>query len=224
MSDAVSSRHELKMVANGVPVFRARTWINSHGAAFSAAYPPRFVNNIYFDTASLDCLHDHLAGLSQRRKLRCRWYGEAVVTKGYSVEIKQKSGRLGWKEIQRIDRPLDLRTRDWSETMHFLRRQANGTFRALLSMSMPSLINCYRREYYVSADGETRLTLDSDLKAYNQLFCQYPNFHSQIMPHLDAVVFEVKARGDNPDLSGIMAGFPLRAERYSKYVHAMGMV
>lgn len=224
MRDPVSSRCELKMLGKGVPVYRARTWIDTHSAAFSMAYPPRLVNNIYFDTVSLECLRDHLDGLSHRRKLRCRWYGKDLVAQGCSVEIKQKSGRLSWKDIQRINLPIDLRMKDWSKTMRFLRQQVNGAFRAMLSVSIPSLINCYWREYYVSADGETRLTLDSDLKSYNQLFYRCPNLHYQIMPRLDTVIIEVKARINNPRLSEIMAGFPLRVDAYSKYVHAMGMV
>ena len=104
------------------------------------------------------------------------------------------------------------------------KQREEGDFRAMLSMSIPSLINCYWREYYVSADGETRLTLDSELKAYNQLFYRCPNLHYQIMPQLDAVIIEVKARSNNARLSEILAGFPLRVDTYSKYVHAMGMV
>jgi len=102
--------------------------------------------------------------------------------------------------------------KNWSETTHFLRQQTNGTFQAMLSMSRPSLINCYWREYYVSADDETRLTLDYELKAYNQLLYQYPNLHYQNIPQLDAVVIEVKTRSNDPDLPGIMAGFPLRVQ------------
>ncbi len=202
-------------------MFQVRTWIRTHSEAFAKAYPPRQVNNIYFDTLNLDSLNDHLNGLNNRHKLRCRWYGELTSPNNFTVELKEKSGMLGWKKIQKIEKPLRIQVMSWSETMRYLHKYTMGNFRELIAKSTPCLINNYKREYYVSADGDTRLTLDSKITSYNQIFSQFPNTRFPIMNSLNAVVIELKVPEDNGQLSRILSGFPLRIERYSKYVDAM---
>lgn len=221
METLTTPRFELKMVTTSVPIFQAQTWIRSHSEAFSTSYPTRYVNNIYFDTVNLDNLNDHLNGLHNRQKLRCRWYGEQTSTNNFTIEIKEKSGMLGWKSIQPFEKPLRISTMTWSDTMHYLRTHTTGIFRELLAKSSPCLINNYKREYYVSADGDTRLTLDSNIISFNQMFSQNPNISFPIINSLNAIVIELKVSEDNQHLSRILSGFPLQTERHSKFVDAM---
>ncbi len=221
MNDITTRRFELKMVSTSTPIFQAQSWIRTHSEAFSPAFPTRQVNNIYFDTINLDNFNDHLNGLHNRRKIRCRWYGKQTSTNDFTIEIKEKSGMLGWKSIQKVERTLQLNTMNWSETMRYLHRHTTGTFRETLSKSYPCLINHYKREYYVSADGDTRLTLDSNIISYSQMFSQHPNVNFPIIDPHNTIVIEIKVSDNKPNLSRILSGFPLQTVRYSKFVDAM---
>ena len=70
------TRYELKQTYSELFLPELRSWVQMHPAGFRTAYPPRWVNSIYFDTPDLDSFNDHIAGVPVRRKLRYRWYGE----------------------------------------------------------------------------------------------------------------------------------------------------
>jgi hypothetical protein len=69
-----STRYEVKMACDQVYLPDVRAWVQLHPAAFIEAYPLRQVNSLYFDTLDGDCLNANLIGISERRKLRLRWY------------------------------------------------------------------------------------------------------------------------------------------------------
>ena len=48
------SRYEIKMVFDNLRRFEVESWIQMHSCAFKVAFPDRQVNNIYFETFSLD--------------------------------------------------------------------------------------------------------------------------------------------------------------------------
>ena len=77
--------------------------IRLHPASFRTLYPPRQVNNIYFDTRDLLGFRQNIAGQNERRKYRVRWYGEEVkaVSKP-RFEIKRKHNELGDKLVSPI--------------------------------------------------------------------------------------------------------------------------
>ena len=43
---------------------------------FSTQYPKRRVNSIYFDNANYSSIRQNLDGVSNKKKIRVRWYGE----------------------------------------------------------------------------------------------------------------------------------------------------
>lgn len=214
-------RYEFKMVYAATSLPEVHSWVRLHSAGFRQAYPPRRVNNIYFDTADSDTFYDHVDGIGVRRKLRFRWYGESFAFQGGTLEIKHKAARVGRKLTQRITCPLDLAALDWAAVRRALLAQAEEGFCELLPVVIPTLINHYRREYYVSADGKTRLTLDYDLRA----FCQHaaaPNIRYPVPPE-EVMLIEFK-RGleDEASFAALLAEFPQRVTRYSKYVDSFG--
>jgi hypothetical protein len=225
MNKTADLRYEIKMLYDGLWLSQARSWIRTHPAAFVRAYPSRQVNNVYFDTPGLDTLNDHLSGVEERRKLRLRWYGQdLVVVRGGVLELKQKLGRHGWKESRPLESAFSMTSMTWPQIMSSLVDQFDETFHEYLAVSQPVLINSYMREYYVSADGSTRLTLDYELTVYDQRFSSRPNLRFQ-MPALNIVIIEVKSGvRDHSYLADLLAKFPLRVQRYSKYVEAMGAI
>ncbi len=217
--DILTPRYELKMVYAPTLLEELHSWVHVHPAAFSTAYPSRWVNSLYMDTPDLDTFNDHLAGVPARRKLRFRWYGESLrhVRDGF-MEVKNKSERAGWKIIQQVDKDFDFETMDWTEVMDGLRNGTTDIVHELLHVSRPAVLTVYFREYYVSANGTTRLTIDSESQAFEQLFTAKPNiwFRQSVEPK---VIIELKSDVSRAgELSDILAHFPVRANRYSKYV------
>jgi SPX domain protein involved in polyphosphate accumulation len=217
-----SVRYELKLTFDSAWLEDIRSWLRVHPAAFSPAFEPRQVNSIYFDTPGLDMYNDHLAGVPERRKLRFRWYGEDLRFARGHVEIKNKSERAGWKNHQAIDYQLDLESKDWDEVMANLRENSSGIIRELLSIVRPTLINTYQRDYYISADGLVRITLDSGLVIFNQVFTARPNLWFRL--GIDSIIIlELKSGIENARrIADVLAHIPGRAGRYSKYVDNLG--
>jgi hypothetical protein len=213
-------RYELKMACDLARLAQARTWIRLHPAGFRTAFPPRTVNNLYFDTPDLNSLFANTYGVGSRQKLRLRWYGETLpTTLSHSVlELKYKDNMLGNKKTEGLDCTLDF-SQTYRQIRQTIQENSSPYWRQWLSSAaQPALINRYRREYYVSQDGEIRATLDYNLAFFDQLHSLRPNLKTQaIMP--SAAIIEVKSTAEQAvRLEAIMADFPLPRVRFSKYV------
>ena len=94
--EPASARYEIKLACAPDSLDGVRAWVQGHPALFVETYPPRQVNNIYLDTFAADDLNTHLSGIGRRQKLRFRWYGEDDTAVRGSLELKCRSGHLGW--------------------------------------------------------------------------------------------------------------------------------
>lgn len=226
MSDPLTDskpRYELKMVCEGRWLANARTWIKLHPAAFREAYPPRIVNNLYLDTPHLSSFRTNLAGVSSRQKLRLRWYGltDGQMTKEPVLELKTKENLLGNKKQQPLSCLIDWQ-RPYPDILQAIRSCAPAEWQQWLQAAcQPTLINSYRREYYVSMDGDLRATLDYAQSGFDQRLGRRPNF-TRRLPLADLVVIEMKAAPDCLDpLQAAMAFFPIPRSRNSKYINGV---
>jgi len=177
------------------------------------------VNSIYFDTQGLDTFNDHIAGVPVRRKLRYRWYGEGLcAARNGQVEVKNKSEFVGWKLIEKLDPDFVFENTNWAGYMDEMRAAASGLIKEMLSVSRPVLLTVYYREYYISADRQVRLTIDSNLRGYGQFLNPCPNI-SFSQPGDDRVILELKSDiSQVAGLADMLSHFPVRAGRYSKYI------
>ena len=221
----VAPRYEVKIPAEPFRLSEIETWIRLHPAHWRVAYPPRQVNNIYFDTADCQCLQDNLSGVGERSKLRLRWYGPVLdAVTDPRLELKRREGNVGWKEIYPLDVTLDLAHATWADLSRQLAAAATGRAALLLArFGPPALINAYRRRYYATSDGRVRLTLDTDLRAYGQRLSSRPNLQHPALLEERAII-ELKAPADDVSfqaLTDALAHFPLRPDRHSKFVHGM---
>ena len=214
-------RYELKLVCDGKLLSQARSWIRLHPAGLCVAYPPRRVNNLYLDTRNLANYAANVAGLSQREKVRLRWYGDAVTVIRPILERKQKSNLLGRKVQFALTDDLDL-SWPWHRCLESLRAQAKPEWRqVLLKVQHPALLNHYQREYYVTPDGVVRVTLDFAQAAYDQRFASCVNA-TRRSSRADTIVIEVKAaRGQTDRLVDVVSHFPIARSRNSKYANGM---
>ena len=217
-------RYEIKMVSDALRLDEVRSWVYSHSASFIAPYPPRQVNNIYFDTIERDLLMEHLDGVANRAKVRFRWYKESWLTKGGQIEIKVKNSQLGYKNIHPVSDLIDISQHTWIEIIDFLQKDTPDDFALQLSSLIPVIINQYRREYYVSMDGLIRVTLDYDMHAFEQSFGFSPNISFE-QPLRNNVIIEMKSTKNNHKrIADALAEFPLYCTQNSKYLNGMESV
>jgi len=214
-------RYELKWVCDPHRQAQARSWIRLHPAGFAVTYPPRRVNSLYLDTPHLTSYNENLAGLSDRQKLRLRWYGEGVTAIEPLLELKQKRNLLGRKKQVLLPCKLDL-TSSWREILGTIWACAEPAWRVLLQAAgQPTLLNHYQREYYATPDGALRVTLDYDPAAYDQRLSLRPNLRVRL-PLADRVVIEIKAAPEQVErLQEAAAQFPAPRSRNSKYASSL---
>ena len=135
--------------------------------------------------------------------------------------MKQKSGMLGWKERYEVQ-PIDVDFNRKIATSHLLKfksgvaddiLQVSGVDLAFLK---PTLINNYEREYYLTADENFRLTVDTNLQFYDinpfRIFSGMP-FQK------DRIVVELKFSEDCYEMAEFVTSrLPIRLTKSSKYV------
>lgn len=216
-------RYELKVVCEGHMLGQARSWLRLHPENFRVTYQPRIVNNLYFDTQNFENLDDNLAGIPDRRKLRLRWYGPptSLIIKNSTMEIKEKRGYLGDKRRFNLKDTFDL-SKPYYLTVPALFSNFEPAWLARIkTMSQPTLINRYRREYFASGDGAVRATLDYEQIVFDQRLSAIPNL-ARSMPMTDLVIIELKASPElHARLEEVMGHFPMQRTRNSKYVRGM---
>jgi hypothetical protein len=221
----LSPRYELKQAYSDLLLPELQSWVRMHPAGFRTTYPSRQVNSFYFDTPDLDTFNDHLEGVPVRRKLRYRWYGPDLSTgQNGHIEVKNKSELAGWKLIEKLSDSYDFEHSSWGAVMDQMRSSATGLFRELLAVSRPVLLIVYNRSYYESADGLIRLTIDSNLQAFDQYLKSAPNikFHQV---NDGQIVLELKSEVNQLSiLSDVLSHFPIRANRYSKFVNNLWQI
>jgi hypothetical protein len=216
-------RYEIKIPLPASILSDLQMAIRLHPAHWRVTYPPRQVNNLYFDTPDYRNLSASLAGQGERVKVRLRWYGLDVSQPGAAqLEVKRKAGSVGWKEIYAVDGTFDLRATPWPALRQSLKGAIAPRARWWLDrFGEPALINHYQRAYYATPDDTVRLTLDTALRAYDQ--------PRSFIVNLDApaataatVVLELKAgREHAARLTQILGRFGPRVDRFSKYVQGM---
>jgi len=212
-------RYELKFVVDPLRSEHLRHQIRLNAAAFYQAYPPRQVNNVYLDTYTLANYENTLSGTSNRLKVRYRWYGEDEYPETGTLEIKCKRNNLGWKLMYGASCAPYQTGDTWQAFHKNLHEQfpPEGRF-WIETYPQPIIINRYMREYYVSADGQVRLTLDTDQRSYDQRYRSIPNVRNKTaIP--DIAIMELKfGVGAYAEARNILRSLPARLSSHSKYV------
>ncbi len=215
-----ASRYELKMVFNGLQNSFVRSLILGHTQLFREVYPPRMVNNIYFDSEDFQLRDAHIQGVYERIKIRYRWYHKVWKTSDGKLEIKSKSGNLGIKTTFSVPGEIDLAKHPWKEVQHIISSELNHVIQNQFLMTRPVLINAYLREYFESADRLIRITLDTRLEALDQTFGSYPNLTTQL-PIRNVCILELKSDlSRHQYIAAVLEEFPQYCSAYSKYIHS----
>jgi len=80
---------------------------------FCKQYPNRKVNSIYFDDINYSSILENLDGVSKKKKIRVRWYGEENKLINPILEIKRKKGFVTNKESYQINELNELKFNDY---------------------------------------------------------------------------------------------------------------
>ena len=62
-------------------------------SGFNRIFKPRYISSIYLDTTNYDFAKDNINGVSQRKKIRFRWYDNDL--NNIFLEEKNKNNYLG---------------------------------------------------------------------------------------------------------------------------------
>ena len=174
---------------------------------FEPAYSPRSINNIYFDTADLNDFRTTVEGISERQKIRLRWYGDKFTAP--QLELKRKRQLTSQKIVWR-DRASQGSLRQWFE------KQQENEQSALFEGRRPTIFNNYHRHYFFSRTRGVRITIDERL-TYRPV-----NDHgdSRGIPlrFSDECIVEIKYGEEVSEIiPEISAALPYRVSRNSKY-------
>lgn len=214
--DTAGYRFERKFVSFALGVHEMVALIRLHPALFSEIHHERHVNNIYFDTPSLYNYEANVWGLAERLKCRVRWYGKIFEAVERPVlELKRKQGLLGRKDCFPLS-PFTLND-GFDASPIFAGAGLPERLQLYLATLRPTLLNRYKRRYFLSADGDHRLTLDSDLKFHR--IGGSANRFGEPIECTRRVILELKYdRGKEKGASRIAGHFPIRLTKSSKYV------
>ncbi len=215
-------RYERKFALNGISIHEILDLVKFHPAIFTELYPPRFVNNIYFDSLNRDSYYDTLDGVAQRVKVRIRWYGGlfGFIAKPI-LELKIRKGLLGTKQSRPLA-PFSLDNTFNQETLQqvLADSQLDEFLHLHVALLNPSLINRYYRYYFQSFDGAFRITIDTGMEFYPADTPPHPDMYRFTDYH--NTVLELKYDPDNSrDASHILNAFPFRMTKNSKYTNGM---
>ena len=76
-------------------------------SGFNRIFKPRYINSIYLDTVNFDFAKDNINGVSQRKKIRFRWYNNDL--NNISLEEKNKNNFSVNKIINKVDVPSNYK-------------------------------------------------------------------------------------------------------------------
>jgi len=130
---------------------------------FRNQFPLRNVNSIYFDTHDYISIRQNLDGVSNKRKIRIRWYGEKDVLTKPIIEIKSKKGFETKKESIPI-KELDNLKLISIKNLKTIQDKLNLKLKQK-KIIYPVLTTHYEREYFISSNGKIRATVDYNLKS-----------------------------------------------------------
>lgn len=130
---------------------------------FKFQFPKRRVNSIYFDDLKLSSIRENLDGVSIKKKIRIRWYGNSKKLISPILEIKSKKGSETKKESFRINKLDNLEYLN-SKNLEIISYEVNKIMKSK-KIIIPILTTNYEREYFISNQNEIRATVDYNLES-----------------------------------------------------------
>lgn len=218
--ETTNYRYERKFLISELIREEVESIVRLHPAIFSEIYHQRYVNNLYLDSFDMKSYFDNVNGAEYRMKCRIRWYGNlfGVIEKPV-LELKIKNGSLGKKVSFPLNSfSIDERNFEFHAIVDSVKAsKAPDALKLGFTSLKPSLLNRYSRKYYLSADGNYRITIDSEMVSY-QVNAHNHSFSHRLFDKINTIL-ELKYDQDRDHYAARIAScFPFRMTKSSKYV------
>ena len=216
-------RYERKFVFSYYEQNYIDAFLKFHPLKFKPIFSERKINNIYFDTINLKHYFDNIDGLSDRRKLRLRWYNNfSKKIKNSRLEIKIKRGHVGTKKVYSVGNVDSNKLLQFAYFTNLLKKNnVNVEIVQDFLTLQPALVNSYKRKYYLSNDGSYRVTVDRDMEYF-----RFDNFINEEKGFIsDKLVLEIKySEKHDVNYRKIKNSIAQRLSRNSKYVNGINFL
>ena len=181
---------------------------------FIKSFSSRNVSSIYLDTFNFDFVKDNINGVSQRKKIRFRWYNDDF-SKIY-LEEKNKQNFLVKKNISKAINLKKDQNLVQNLQKYFLSLDQiynNFNFRFVLKTN-------YLRSYWINNEKNIRATIDTNLSTS-------PINDLNRKLDLNETILEFKFSPSNEMLFRNLFSqnnFNLRSKKYSKYLQSFSIL
>ena len=164
-----------------------------------------------FDTRSYHDVWDNINGVGKRKKLRIRWYNN-IENSDVFFEEKKKINFVTRKTVKKVGN-----FRDFNQLSSFLKSNEflNGNFFKGEKNFIKTIFIQYQRNYFELPNKKLRLTIDNELRIYNQFPKKFMN--------LDETILELKYDLKNSNYVNKLIKFnnlKNRNKKFSKYVYS----
>lgn len=163
-------------------------------------YETRQINSIYFDNSKYTIYDDSVEGISPRKKIRVRFYGNFKDNNKQKIEIKYTFPYGRYKSTKEINTHSNIFD--------------TGYLDDLYGVCMPKTIVSYKRTYFKL--GFERLTFDEDITyaKYNK------NLNNLTFVSDPKIILEVKSN-NFVNIDEIEQNIPFKTTRFSKYCESV---
>jgi hypothetical protein len=210
-------RYETKFRVTGLPLAQIRLLVRNNPGFFREIFHEREVHNIYLDSPDMAFYLQGVNGEANRQKVRIRWYEDKDgIALSPTLERKLKHGLIGTKEQYPLpDFPVNepLAPERW---LSLLQGAVPPLLISQLAGLRSVLHNRFRRQYFLSADGGFRLTLDQQL-SFRAARGISP-LGGVIVKDTASAIIEMKYDSNQPGAEKISNAFPFRVSKNSKYL------
>lgn len=178
------------------------------------------VSSIYFDDDQLVSCRESMDGVSRRTKVRLRWYDSELASDGKVwLELKHRRNVSISKERfpLQLERPLSNYRYDELQRFVLGALENPAAIEWLEQRSSPTVLVAYRRRHFRDAATGVRITVDRDIRGYDQLGFLAPALRFATGLE-DLTVIEVKTPvGEESLAAALLYPLKLRLTRSSKY-------
>jgi|TARA_B100000795_G_scaffold259815_1_gene235118 hypothetical protein len=220
-----NSRYELKFVTYDVNYFLIKHWIKMSQHNFFREYENRIVNNIYFDSLNFKSFSDNVDGQSKRVKTRYRWYGKFEKQSYGNMEFKIKRNVFGYKKTYNVKDLIIDEKKDFRYINNKIFNELPQDIGIFFKQNdNPQIINQYEREYFKTKNQKFRVTIDRNIKIFDQRKSNTPNISRKTISQ-NYIVLEIKFdRKSRKDIEDLISNIPIRISKNSKYINAFRSV
>jgi len=185
------------------------------------------IRSLYFDDPALSAFHEKVSGINDRTKYRIRCYNYA--DSGFKLEKKEKHGFLTRKTSQPLSRKDVLSLQE--NPRHFCPDATGGLVEELRLVcagrgARGAVLVDYDRTPFICADGNTRITLDENLRTLpyqTDIFAPAGPAVPVLEP--EQVILEVKFDDFLPEyLTACLADIPKIPMAISKFALCMNLM